>query len=93
MKENYLEKLLSGEYAGATALSNAVKYLSDLEELNVYIVEENGQFYLKGRLPWVTNARRNRFLTIFVAGFADDPSKVMWWLCHQMQRILVVRKT
>lgn len=39
LKENYMEKLLSGEYAGATALSNAVKYLSDLEELNVYIVE------------------------------------------------------
>ena len=75
LKENYLEELLSGEYAGATALSNAVKYLSDLEELNVYIVEEKGQFYLKGRLPWVTNARRNRFLTICVAGFADDPSK------------------
>lgn len=69
-----MEKLLSGEYAGATALSNAVKYLSDLEELNVRILEENGNYYLKGRLPWVTNARRNRFLTIFVAGFADDPS-------------------
>ena len=37
--------------------------------------KKKGQFYLKGRLPWVTNARRNRFLTIFVAGFADDPSK------------------
>ncbi len=47
-KEVYLEKLLSGEYAGATALSNAVKY---------------------------PNARRDRFLTIFVAGFADDPSQ------------------
>ena len=74
-KEVYLEKLLSGEYAGATALSNAVKYLSDLEELNVRILEENGNYYLKGRLPWVTNARRDRFLTIFVAGFADDPSQ------------------
>ncbi len=73
-KEVYLEKLLSGEYAGATALSNAVKYLSDLEELNVRILEENGNYYLKGRLPWVTNARKDRFLTIFVAGFADDPS-------------------
>ena len=44
LKENYLEKLLSGEYAGATALSNAVKYLSDLEELNVYIIEEKDNF-------------------------------------------------
>ena len=66
-----MEGLLSGEYAGATALSNAVKFLSDLEELNVSIVEEDGQLYLKGRLPWVTNARADRFLSIFVAGFED----------------------
>ena len=47
---------------------------SSIEELNVRILEENGNYYLKGRLPWVTNARKDRFLTIFVAGFADDPS-------------------
>ncbi len=70
-RDHYLEGLLSGEYAGATALSNAVKFLSDLEELNVSIVEEDGQLYLKGRLPWVTNARADRFLSIFVAGFED----------------------
>ena len=70
-RDHYLEGLLSGEYAGATALSNAVKFLSDLEELNVSIVEEDGQRYLKGRLPWVTNARADRFLSIFVAGFED----------------------
>ena len=35
-RDHYLEGLLSGEYAGATALSNAVKFLSDLEELNVF---------------------------------------------------------
>ncbi|KXT73657.1 Butyryl-CoA dehydrogenase [Streptococcus sp. DD10] len=71
-KEVYLEKLLTGEYAGATALSNAVKFLSNLEDLNVRIIEENGELYLKGRLPWVTNARADRFLTIFVAGLTDD---------------------
>ena len=70
-RDHYLVGLLSGEYAGATALSNAVKFLSDLEELNVSIVEEDGQLYLKGRLPWVTNARADRFLSIFVAGFED----------------------
>ena len=70
-RDHYLEGLLSGEYAGATALSNAVKFLSDLEELNVSIVEEDGNLYLKGRLPWVTNARADRFLSIFVAGFED----------------------
>lgn len=66
-REKYLEKLLTGEYAGATGLSNAVKFLTNLEELNVEIVEEDGKLYLKGRLPWVTNLRADHFLAVFVA--------------------------
>lgn len=74
-REHYLEKLLSGEYAGATGLSNAIKYLSNLEELNVTVIEKEGNLYLKGRLPWVTNAREKQFLSIFVAGFEDEQKK------------------
>ncbi len=64
-----MEGLLSGEYAGATALSNTVKFLSDLEVKCLYC-EEDGNLYLKGRLR-VSNARADRFLSIFVAGFED----------------------
>ncbi|KXT84868.1 acyl-CoA dehydrogenase family protein [Streptococcus panodentis] len=74
-REHYLEGLLSGEYAGATGLSNAVKFLSDLEELNVSIVEEEGQLYLQGRLPWVTNARSDRFISVFAADFEKGGRK------------------
>ncbi len=48
---------------------HAVKFLSDLEELNVSIVEEDGQS--PGASAWVTNAARDRFLSIFTAGFED----------------------
>lgn len=74
-RDHYLDQLLTGHYAGATGLSNAVKFLSDLEELNVTILEEDGQRYLTGRLPWVTNARSDRFLSIFVAGFEAGTQK------------------
>lgn len=70
-REHYLDKLLTAEYAGATGLSNAVKYLTNLEELNVEIVEEGGKLYLEGRLPWVTNLRADHFLAVFAAGFSD----------------------
>lgn len=70
-RDHYLPQLLSADYAGATGLSNAVKFLADLEEVNVEITEEDGQLYLEGRLPWVTNLRSDRFLAVFAAGFRD----------------------
>ena len=59
--------LLTGKLAAGTALSNATKFLSKIEELNVTIIEQEGQYYLKGRLPWVTNLRSDNFVTIFAA--------------------------
>ncbi len=71
-RDRYLDRLLTGEYAGATALSNAVKHLSELEDLNVTIRKEGEAYKLYGRLPWVTNARARDFITIFVAGFEEE---------------------
>lgn len=71
-REHYLKQLLSGDYAGATGLSNAIKFLADLEELNVDIITEDGQLYLKGRLSWVTNLREDQFLAVFVAAVKGD---------------------
>lgn len=71
-RETWLADLLSGKLSGGTGLSNAIKFLSGIEELQVKIVEENGKQYLQGRLPWVTNLRQSGFLTIFVAAYADN---------------------
>ncbi|AGO16255.1 acyl-CoA dehydrogenase family protein [Glaesserella parasuis] len=71
-KEQWLADLLSGKRAGGTGLSNAVKFLSGIEELQVTITHENGKYYLNGRLPWVTNLRQSGFITIFVASYADN---------------------
>lgn len=76
-RDNWLPSLLTGEIAGGTGLSNAVKFLSGIEELNVSIVEENGQFYLNGRLPWVTNVRSDAFVTVFAANYQDQPDKTI----------------
>lgn len=68
-RQTYLPALLTGEISAGTGLSNAVKFLSGVEELQVSIREENGKYYLNGRLPWVTNIRRDRFLTVFAAQY------------------------
>lgn len=74
-RETWLADLLTGKRAAGTGLSNAVKYLSDIEELNVTIFEEDGKLYLRGRLPWVTNLRSDSFLAVFAAGFEDKTKK------------------
>lgn len=71
-RETWLADLLTGERAAGTGLSNAVKFLSKIEELNVTISEKEGQYVLNGRLPWVTNLRSDKFLAVFVAGFEDS---------------------
>lgn len=74
-RETWLDDLLTGRLSAGTGLSNCVKYLSAIEELNVTIVEEDGQHYLKGRLPWVTNLRSDNYLVVFAAAYADPAKK------------------
>lgn len=70
-RERWLEELLDGTLSGGTGLSNAVKFLSGIEELQVKIIEKEGKRYLQGRLPWITNLKAGGFITIFAAEYAD----------------------
>lgn len=70
-REFWLKALLTGELSGGTGLSNAVKFLSGIEELQVKITEKSGTLVLNGRLPWVTNLSKKGFVTIFVAEYED----------------------
>ncbi|MCP1639356.1 alkylation response protein AidB-like acyl-CoA dehydrogenase [Streptococcus gallinaceus] len=73
----WLPQLLTGQLAAGTGLSNVVKFLSSIEELNVSIVEEAGKLYLQGRLPWVTNLGNDQFVAIFVAGYDDGRTPIV----------------
>ncbi len=82
LRERLLGELLSGELAGATGLSNAMKYLSGIEELGVRAAPNTAGWRLNGRLPWVTNLRRSGFVVAaavelpggapFIAAIPDD---------------------
>ncbi|WP_409302243.1 acyl-CoA dehydrogenase family protein [Pseudomonas sp. KCJK8993] len=62
LRERLLPALLSGELAGATGLSNAMKYLSGIEALQVRARDQEHGWSLNGRLHWVTNLRRSGFV-------------------------------
>ncbi len=57
-----LPDLLTGKLAGASGLSNAMKFLSGVEELQVNAEAVASGFQLSGHLPWVTNLRKQGFI-------------------------------
>lgn len=60
--ERLLGELLDGRLAGATGLSNAMKFLSGIESLQVRATPADHGWTLDGRLPWVTNLRKGHFV-------------------------------
>jgi len=68
LQKKWLPKLLSGEYAGSTGLSNAMKFLSSIESLGVTAtticdsIDGNGVFNLSGIAPWATNLPTSGFI-------------------------------
>ncbi|MGV7207652.1 acyl-CoA dehydrogenase family protein [Oxalobacteraceae bacterium A2-2] len=70
LRERLLRPLMKGEVAGATGLSNAMKFLSGMETLQIDATPEDGGWRLDGKLAWVTNLRPQRF----VAAAAVSPA-------------------
>ncbi|MDB5980948.1 MAG: hypothetical protein JWQ69_1963 [Pseudomonas sp.] len=62
LREQLLPNLLDGTLAGATGLSNAMKFLSGIEALQVRATAQEDGWSLDGRLHWVTNLRKSGFV-------------------------------
>ncbi|MGE8538629.1 MAG: acyl-CoA dehydrogenase [Acinetobacter sp.] len=73
LDEFRFDELLAGEYAGATGLSNAMKFLSGLEPLQIQAEAVEGGWKLNGKLPWVTNFHPNGFSVAVAADSAQGP--------------------
>ena len=62
LRERWLPVLLAGRHAGATGLSNAMKFLSGIETLQIRARARGAGWQLDGALPWATNLRTGRFI-------------------------------
>ena len=69
LRDRLLPDLLSGRVAGATGLSNAMKFLSGLEELQIVAEADGDGFRLNGTMPWVTNLRTSGFHVAGAVGY------------------------
>jgi alkylation response protein AidB-like acyl-CoA dehydrogenase len=72
-----LPGLLAGSRAGATGLSNAMKFLSGIEGLQIKASKIDGALRIDGQLPWVTNLRASGFdVAAAVQGDGNSPAIV-----------------
>lgn len=79
LRERHLPRLLAGEGAGASGLSNVMKFLSGIESLNIRSATrgaggtegEEGGWTLDGAVPWCTNLRKEGFLAAMAVARED----------------------
>jgi alkylation response protein AidB-like acyl-CoA dehydrogenase len=62
LRERWLPDLLAGKKAGATGLSNAMKFLSGIEQLQISAAPQEAGWRLDGALAWVTNLRTEGYI-------------------------------
>lgn len=55
LRERLIAPLLAGDLAGATGLSNAMKFLSGIENLQIRAAAQPDGHRLDGQVPWATN--------------------------------------
>jgi alkylation response protein AidB-like acyl-CoA dehydrogenase len=66
--QRLLPSLLAGRLAGAPGLSNAMKFLGGLDQLQTRFITVPQGFVLSGRVPWATNLQRQGFVVALAAG-------------------------
>lgn len=76
LRDTYLSSLLSGATAGATGLSNAIKFLGGIEQLSIQAQQDGDSWILNGKLPWVTNLRQQGFVVAVAVRMPDGSSAI-----------------
>lgn len=77
-----LPALLAGRLAGATGLSNAMKYLGGIEQLQATVEPVPNGFTLNGTLPWVTNLRKEGYVVALAADNAGTGAPGIFAVAH-----------
>jgi alkylation response protein AidB-like acyl-CoA dehydrogenase len=71
LQQRWLGALLKGERGGATGLSNAMKFLSGIEALQITATPQGKGWQLDGALAWITNLRKEGFIAAAAVAPAD----------------------
>ncbi|QJD89263.1 acyl-CoA/acyl-ACP dehydrogenase [Duganella dendranthematis] len=77
LRDRLLPSLLDGSLAGATGLSNAMKFLSGMEPLSVQGTADGDGWRLNGKLAWITNLRPQRFVAAAAVAPVDGSTPLV----------------
>lgn len=77
LRDRLLPELLDGSLAGATGLSNAMKFLSGMEPLSVHATADGDGWRLSGKLAWITNLRPQRFVAAAAVAPVDGSTPLV----------------
>lgn len=90
LRARWLPALLAGELAGATGLSNAMKYLCAIEPLQMSATPldtARDRFRLDGALPWITNLRREGFVVAAAFDRPDGAAPAIFAVPHDLRGV------
>jgi alkylation response protein AidB-like acyl-CoA dehydrogenase len=90
LREGLLAPLLDGTIAGATGLSNAMKYLSGIEALQIEATSDahaTGHWRLTGKLAWVSNLRPEGFVVAAAVAHRDTQPASIFAIPHNTQGV------
>ena len=82
LRDRQLPDILAGRVAGASGLSNVMKFLAGLEPLQITAREDGDHLILDGKLPWVTNLRGEGFHVAAAADRAEGGPALIVALSH-----------
>ncbi|WP_207100278.1 acyl-CoA dehydrogenase family protein [Paracoccus shandongensis] len=82
LRDRLLPNLLAGRLAGASGLSNVMKFLAGLEPLQVTARPKGDALVVDGVLPWVTNLRQGGFVVAAAADPGDGGPAMILALAH-----------
>lgn len=71
LRAAWLPALLQGTVAGATGLSNAMKFLGGIESLQVRMTRAGDGYAVDGVVPWATNLLPHHFIVAVAVEHAD----------------------
>ncbi|NYE61228.1 alkylation response protein AidB-like acyl-CoA dehydrogenase [Duganella sp. 1224] len=77
LRDRLLPSLLDGSLAGATGLSNAMKFLSGMEPLSIQATADGDGWRLNGKLAWITNLRPQRFVAAAAVAPVDGDTPLV----------------
>ncbi|MFK3737450.1 acyl-CoA dehydrogenase family protein [Massilia sp. TN1-12] len=71
LRARWTADLVAGGRAGATGLSNAMKFLSGIESLRIAATRADDGWRIDGGIAWITNLRKEGFMAAAAADMPD----------------------